>query len=127
MRKKLIGVIAVTIVAVAFCIGCLLAITHVVDRMEAMSMEAQDAADRGDTKAAIEWMARMATEWEKHRSFLETLISHDEMHTVAERYTEAEINLKRDHMDDFYKSMALLQEILEHIREQERVRLGNIL
>jgi hypothetical protein len=49
------------------------------------------------------------------------------MHTVVERYTEASINLKRDHLDDYFKSMALLEEILDHIRDQEMVRWGNIL
>jgi len=127
MRAKLISVIAVAVVALAFSLTCMFVVTHAVGQMEKLSMEAQDLADRGQTQDAIAKMTALASEWERHQPFLEMLISHDEMHTVVERYTEAEINLQRDHLDDYYKSMALLMEMLGHIREQEKVRWGNVL
>ncbi len=127
MRAKLIGVIAVAVVALAFSLTCMFVVTHAVGQMEKLSMEAQDLVDRGQTQDAVAKMTALASEWERHQQFLEMLISHNEMHTVVERYVEAEACLKRGCLDDFYKSMALLQENLDHIRQQERIRWGNVL
>ena len=90
-------------------------------------MQAEDLVDRGQLEDAAAKMAQLASEWKRHQPFLEMLISHDEMHTVVERYTEAEISLRDGRLDDFSKSMSLLMEMLDHIREQERVRWGNVL
>ena len=72
-------------------------------------------------------MTQLATVWQRLQRFLEMLISHDDMHAVTERYTEAVVSLRRGHMDDYYKSMALLMEMLDHVRQQERVWWGNVL
>jgi hypothetical protein len=127
MRNKLIGVLVVAAVSIAFGVTCLMLVSHVVGQMEVLSMEAQDLVDQGKTDLATEKMVQLAGEWEKFRPFLEMLISHDEMHTVVDRYVEAGVNLERNHLDDFYKSMALLQESLRHILNQEQVRWGNVL
>lgn len=127
MRKKLIGVLVVAAVSIAFGITSLILVSHVVGEMETFSMEAQALVDQGKTDPAKEKMTQLATVWEKFRPFMEMLISHDEMHTVVERYTEAEASLERSNLDDYYKSMALLQENLSHIRDQERIRWGSVL
>jgi len=127
MRAKLIGVIVVLVVAVGFCITSFLVVGHAVEQVEALAMQAEDLADQGETEAAIEKMAQLATEWKRHQRFLEMLTSHDDMHSVIDRYTEATISLRRGQLDDFYKAMALLMEMLDHIRQQERVWWGNIL
>ena len=115
MRKKLIWVLVMAAISIAFGITCLILVSHVVGQMEALSMEAQALVDQGNNDLASEKMVQLAGEWEKFRPFLEMLISHNEMHTVVDRYVEAEINLQRNHLDDFYKSMALVQESLRHI------------
>ncbi len=127
MKSKLIGVIVVTVLAVSFSLTCLIVVNHAVGQMNALSMEALDLVDRGQTGEALAKMTLLASEWKKYRPFLEMLISHDEMHTVVERYTEAKASLERSNLDDFYKSMALLQENLSHLRDQEKVRWGNVL
>ena len=127
MRAKLIGVISVAVVAIAFALTCMFVVQHAVGQVEKLSMEAQDLVEQGKTEDAVAKMTQLASEWKRHQQFLEMLVSHDEMHTVVERYTEASINLKRDHLDDYFKSMALLQEMLDHISDQEMVRWGNIL
>ena len=127
MRAKLIGIIVVLVVAVGFSVTSFLVVSHAVGQVEDLAMQAEDMADQGQIEAAIEKMTQLATEWQRHQVFLEMLISHDDMHAVAERYTEAEVSLRRDHMDDYYKSMALLMEMLDHIRQQERVWWGNVL
>lgn len=127
MRQKLIGVVVVAAISILFCLACLFLVSHVVGRMEVLSMEAQDFADADQNDRAIEKMTQLAGEWEKYRPFLEMLISHNEMHTVVDRYVEAGVNLKRGSMDDYYRSMALLEESLGHIRQQQRVRWGNVL
>ena len=127
MRKKLIGVLVVAAVSIVFGLICLMLVSHVVERMETISMEAQALVDQGKPDLAKEKMVQLAGEWEKFRPFLEMLISHNEMHTVVDRYVEAGVNLERDHLDDFYNAMALLQESLRHILNQEQVRWGNVL
>lgn len=127
MKAKLISVIVVAVLAVSFSLTCLFVVNHAVGRMDALSMDALDLVDRGQTGEALAKMTLLASEWKKYRPFLEMLISHDEMHTVVERYTEAEASLERSNLDDYYKSMALLQENLSHIRDQEMIRWGNVL
>ena len=127
MRSKLVGVIAVTVVAVTFAIVCMLVVQHAAAQAEKYAMEAQDLVEQGLTEDAAAKMTQLASEWKRHQPFLEMLISHDEMHAVVERYTEATVSLRRDHLDDYFKSMALLQEMLDHIRDQERIRWGNVL
>ncbi len=127
MRTKLIGVIVVLLVAVGFSITSFLVVSHAVGQVEDLAMQAEDMADQGQTEAALEKMTQLATEWQRHQRFLEMLISHDDMHAVTERYTEAVVSLRRGHMDDYYKSMALLMEMLDHVRQQERVWWGNVL
>ena len=127
MRSKLVGVIVVLVVAVSFSVACQAVVNHAAGNMEALSMEAQRLVDEGRKDDAVAKMVELATEWKRHQPFLEMLISHSEMYTVAEWYTEASIDLQRGQLDDYYKAMALLQEMLDHIREQERIRWGNIL
>ena len=90
-------------------------------------MRALDYVDQGQLDAAEESMTTLANVWAKYQPFLEMLISHDEMHNVAEHYIEAQIELKRNRLDDYYKTMALLQEMLSHIRKQESINWGNVL
>jgi len=127
MRAKLAGVLIAAAVALSLCLTCYFLVNHVADRTEDLAMQALDQVDQGRLEKARETMTQLASEWERYRPFLEMLISHDEMHTVVERYVEAEINLDRGHLDDYYRTMSLLREILRHIREQERVGWGNVL
>lgn len=127
MRSKLFGVISVAVVAVSFALTCMFVVHHAVEQVEKLSMEAQELADQGKIEEVVAKMTQLASEWKRHQPFLEMLISHDEMQAVVERYTEAEVYLRRDELDEFYSNMALLMETLDHIREQETVRWGNVL
>ncbi len=99
-------------------------VQHASEQVEKLSMEAQELAEQGRIEDAVAKMTQLASEWKRHQPFLEMLISHDEMHTVVERYTEAEAYLRRGRMDEFNSNMALLMEMLDHIRDQEAVRWG---
>ena len=54
------------------------------------------------------------------------LCAHDDLHEVKERIIEAEICISYTAMEDFYGSVALIGEGIEHIREKEALSLANL-
>jgi alpha-D-ribose 1-methylphosphonate 5-triphosphate diphosphatase PhnM len=126
MRTKLVSIAIVLVITLSFCLATLYVMHDVIDQAEDLTVQIIDHAEHSRLDMTEEKMIELTNLWERHRPFLEMLISHDDMHAVIERYVEATVSLKGEDLDDFYISMALLQEMLRHIREQEEVAWGNV-
>lgn len=127
MRATFISVVSVLAVSLFICIASMLTIDRAVYEMEDYCMRAIDAADAGDLDGAEQLMVGMATVWTHYTPYLEIISPHHDLHSVKELYVEAAINLQREHFDDYHKSMALLEEALLRLREEESLSLSNIL
>ena len=76
---------------------------------------------------AQEIVTRMANQWQKALPVLSMLADHDDLHDVTERIVEGGVHLKYRHANDFYQSMALLDEALRHLRGNEDITISNLL
>lgn len=126
MRFTLITICVALVLAIGVCLGCVSTIDRAIYEMQDISTLAIDFVNAGDNKTGAEQMVRLASKWEAYRPWLEVMTSHEDLHAVTEHYTEAAMNLERDHLDDFHKSMALLDESLKHIRDQEALTISNV-
>ena len=68
----------------------------------------------------------LASLWDEKAALMEVLCFHDDLHEVKERIIQAEICIEYTDMEDFYGSVALIGEAIEHIRDQEALNLTNL-
>ena len=127
MKVKLIATIVVLVLSVAICAFSMWFAFTEIDKMEYQTSLVYECMDRGDREGAREALAQMATQWEKAGPILRSLTPHEDLHSVIIQYVEATSNLETDDDDDFMRSMALLSEALDHLREHETLSLPNLL
>jgi hypothetical protein len=126
MRRRMIAGIVVLALAACVCVASLIYINAVIDQMDEACAQAYDAFRQQDPDLAMERTVRLAEICEKNRPFLEALTSHEDIHNVAEQYVMAKTSLELEQTDDYMMAMALLAEMLEHIREQEAPSWSNV-
>ena len=127
MKGTLISVGVTLFLSIAICFVSLFTVERAVYDMEDVCMQVIDVVEKGDISAGKEQMVVLAMTWERYQRWLTMLVPHQDIHNVSERYVEASVNLQREHFDDFHKSMALLEEALKHLRDQEPPSISNIL
>ena len=126
MKRLRITVAAVLILSLAVCTAGLTIINRILDEAEASVTEIVLLMERGEEAAAREALTAMAERWDGRAGLMETLCEHDDLHAVRERMVQAKICMEYTDMEDFYASMALLGENIEHIRDEEALRLSNL-
>ena len=126
MRTVIIVALVVAVACGALCVVSVAYIDETTDELSDMAMQLMDYAEAEDYKRASETLVIMANQWERHRPILEMISDHEDLHTVTEHLVESQVHLKYEHANDFYQSMALLDESLRHIRDSERISIANI-
>ena len=126
MRRTLILTMAVLACAVAVCWASQTALDGAVDRAQALHSQAMLAAGNGDRDRAVALLAQLDQLWQERSGMMEMLASHDALHEVSAAIAEAQICLAcRDH-DDFLRTMSTVKLGLEHLKEEEALRWGNL-
>lgn len=126
MRKTLIVTLAVLAAAVAVCALSMHALNGAVDRanrLRSAAVLAEEENRISDAKAA---MLELAEFWRRKASLLEMMASHDALHEVQSAVAEAQICLECEDRDDFLRCMAIVEENLNHIRDEQSPRLSNL-
>ena len=126
MKRLTITVAAVLAACLAVCAASMLAVNAVLDEAHEMATEIFVTMEEGDVTGAREGLIALATLWDERSGLLELLCEHDDLHEVKERIIEAEICVAYTDMEDFYGSVALIGEGIEHIREKEALTLANL-
>lgn len=126
MKRLAIMVTAVLIVSLAICTAGLTILNRTLDRAHAMTMEICMDMEQGNEAAAKETLVKLANYWKDHLSLLEVFCDHDDLHEVQERIIQAEICVRYTDMEDFYASVMLIGEGLEHICDEEALRISNL-
>ena len=126
MRIKYIATIAVLIVSVAICFATTHVIQTAVSHTESFANESLSRFAKGNSKGALESLARLSERWNRRLPLLQMITSHDDLHDISLQTREAATNLKSGDTEEFKRSMSLLQEALDHLREQESVSLSNL-
>lgn len=127
MKTMLIAALAVVIATAGICCWSISYIDEATDELSDMAMLLMDYAAGENYAAAAETIVIMANQWTRSLPVLEMLTDHDDLHTVTEHLVEGQTHLRYRHANDFYQSMALLNESLRHIRNAEEFSLANIL
>lgn len=127
MKSMLISALAVAIITLTICGWGVAYVDEATDELSDMAMLLMRCAEAEDYEAAGETITIMANQWSRDRTILEMLADHEDLHAVTEHLTEGSIHLKYRHANDFYQSMALLDEALRHIRDAQRLHLSNLL
>ena len=127
MKRLAILTAAVFLASVAVCVGGLIAINVILEDAHSLSTEIFVQMEEGNITAVREGLVELATIWEEHAGLMEVLCDHDDLHEVKQRIIQAEICMEYTDMEDFYASVALIGEGLEHIRDEEALSWTNLL
>lgn len=126
VKRLAIMVAAVLAVSLAVCTAGLVVLEGILEEAHGMATEIGVYMERGDGEAAKEGLVRLANRWEESMGVLEVLCDHDDLHAVQEKIIQAEICAEHTDMEDFYASVMLIGANLEHIRDEEALRLSNL-
>lgn len=126
VKRLAVMVAAVLAVSMAVCTLGLAALEKILDEAHGMATEICMHMERGDGEEAREGLVRLANFWEENMGVLEVLCDHGDLHTVQEKIIQAEVCSEHTDMEDFYASVMLIGANLEHIREEEALRLSNL-
>lgn len=127
MRATLISMIAVALMAAGVCAFSVMTIGRAADEMDGMRIEVLEMVGAGDAGGAHERLRQMAEKWRREEALLAVLAPHEALHGITELIIEGGANLEAEDLDDFNRSMELLGEALNHLYEEERLHLSNIL
>ena len=127
MRRTFAAMLAVLAASLGLCAGGTLILRRTAEDMEKVRMALMDAAAADRTEEAAELVTRMADLWAGREPLLETVATHDDLHTVSELIIEADASLSANDPDDFIRAVRLLGMAVNHLLAGEAFRLGNIL
>lgn len=126
MKRLTIITCVVLAVSLAICVASMWMLDRILDDAHTKVTEVFVSMEQGDVTRAREGLVALATLWDEKADLLEMLCSHDDLHEVKERIIQAEICVEYTDMEDFYASVALIGEGIEHIRDQEALSLTNL-
>ncbi len=126
MKRLAITIAVVLAVCMAICFASMWVVNSVLNEAHRMATDIFARMEAGDVTGAREGLVALATLWDEKASVLELLCAHDDLHEVKERIIEAEICISYTDMEDFYGSVALIGEGIEHIREKEALTPANL-
>ena len=127
MKSMLIAALAVALLTGSVCAWGVAYVDEATDELSDMALQLMHHAESEEYERAQDTVTAMANLWARRRPVLEMLTDHDDLHSVTEHIVEGRIHLKYRHANDFYQSMALLDESLRHIRDSESFSLANLL
>ncbi len=127
MKMSLISMISVLVLTVFLCLFSVNFITDVCSEMEEAYEAVMNYAQSGEMKRAHDELDGMTRIWKRHEDVMAVLVPHESIHEITGLLIQAEACLKAEDTDDFFESMAHLKEALEHMQEEERFTLSNIL
>lgn len=126
MKRLTIATIAVFAASIALCTWSLITLNGILDEAHTYTVEVFTEMEKGNVVAAREGLVALANLWDENMTLLEVLCAHDDLHEVKERIIQAEICVSYTDMEDFYASISLIGEAIEHIRDGEALRLTNL-
>ena len=127
MKRTAIVTAAVLLICLIICGASMWTLNRLLDEAHDMSIEIFTAMENGNISHARETLVALASLWDDHAVMLEMLCDHEDLHNVKERIIQAEICIEYTDMEDFYATVALIGEGLEHIRDQEGLTWTNLL
>ena len=119
MKRTLILTLAVLAAALLVCALGQRALDGTVDEAERLQSQAVLAATEHRMADAKTFIHDLAALWDERAS-------HDALHDVGAALAEAQICLECEDRDDFLRTMSTVYMGLEHLKDEEAVRLSNL-
>ena len=126
MKRLTVITLCVLAACLGLCAWATVTLGGILDEAHAHTIRVFADMEAGDVTAAREGLVALANLWQEKTPLMETLCDHDDLHEVKERIIEAEISISYTDMEDFFAGVALIGEAIEHIREEEALRLTNL-
>lgn len=126
MRRLTIITAGVLAACLTLCMSSMITLNKILDEAHGYTVEVFVQMENGNITAAREGLVALANLWDEKMTLMEILCAHDDLHEVKERIIQAEICVSYTDMEDFYSSVALIGEAIEHIRDGEALRLTNL-
>lgn len=126
MKRLAIMVAVVLAVSMAVCTLGLAALSGILNEAQDMVTRISVSMERGDEAAAREGLAVLAEKWDEYAGLMEIICDHEALHSVKERIIQVQICMEYTDMEDFFAALALLGENIDHIWDEEALRLSNL-
>ena len=126
MKRLTIITLGVLIACLILCTWSVITLNRILDDAHDYTVEVFAQMEKGNITAAREGLVALANLWDEKMTLMEILCAHDDLHEVGERIIQAEICISYTDMEDFYASVSLIGEAIEHIRDGEALRLTNL-
>ncbi len=110
------------------CLGAWLHVGHIdalTGTVSAGLERSQQAADRGDTEAALAALAGARAVWDRERTYTGVFLGHQERDSLCDAFLELEAALRRG--EDPRTAYERLRFRLEELGRMEHLRLGSVL
>ncbi len=126
MKRTRILTLAVLAAALALCWASQAALNRAVDEAERLQSLAVLAAQEERVADAKSLMVRLAEYWSDQANLMEMMAGHDALHDVDAAIAEAQICLECEDRDDFLRTMSTVRAGLEHLKDEQALRLANL-
>lgn len=126
MKRLIVTTAIVLALSLGLCTWSLVTLNGILDEAHGYTVRVFTQMEKGDVTAAREGLVALANLWDERMTLMEILCAHDDLHEVKERIIQAEICISYTDMEDFYASVSLIGEAIEHIRDGEALRLTNL-
>ena len=125
--KRTIWVTAIALMlALGICTFSEVYVQRFVTRARHLRTEAVEYMDRRDMASATETMTQLAALLRESSAWLEVLCDHDDLHENKGQAIEAKTSIELGDIDDFYQAIYGFGEVLEHIADEQELRLSNL-
>ena len=124
-RTVFLALLALAFSAV-LCVTGTCSVNRAVRRVEALRIQAEQAARAGDLETAAAQLRTMAGDWRRREKVLELVTAHDALSDVQGAIADALICLENGERVEFYRSSAALGAALERMGVTESVRFMNL-
>lgn len=126
MKRLIVTTAIVLALSLGLCTWSLVTLNGILDEAHGYTVRVFTQMEKGNVTAAREGLVALANLWDERMTLMEILCAHDDLHEVKERIIQAEICISYTDMEDFYASVSLIGEAIEHIRDGEALRLTNL-
>lgn len=126
MKRLIVTTAIVLALSLGLCTWSLVTLNGILDEAHGYTVRVFTLMEKGNVTAAREGLVALANLWDERMTLMEILCAHDDLHEVKERIIQAEICISYTDMEDFYASVSLIGEAIEHIRDGEALRLTNL-
>lgn len=127
MRRMIFITLGVLIAAAALCSFAQFRVTRFTDRARHLRTEAVMALDEGDVQRTEVLLVELAGHLRSHQELLETLCDHADIHELKGELIDAQASVEFGIEDDFYQAIYRFGEMLDHIAEEQKLKLTNLL